>query len=927
MVCSTTGHEPLSFYAFDALWRGTSMEYHDGAQAPYQGHLGRTAQTSVLISSAAGPVFPASVYTGINIQTHPELRQRLIDGTLNVVECPFDDGRIYDLAISVIYHDEKRRLFVLVIPETLRHEEFKRRSALLEELAREREVLPNYVRNFHTIFEPSRLIALEEAADRAAEAGQPQAPTPQDSSEVGEATVITTTAPSGPSEAEEALQAELETLKSELAGQRESLNEARAELERAQRALENSQSGVQEEQEAIARDRQQLNEVASRVERASARVQDTRTRLEEERTRLEEERAMLEEARRALQVQELNLEQERLRLEQGAQSSNAEEATQVVTDDQFIEVMNPSVAPTPPGAASLRDTGSEPARRPEPARHQLVRATPAELPGNFDAAADGELVFVRETSDLVQVGYSLSDERVATYEDAAEVRFFFQLHDVDGVPVMALTLAAFDASGELLDAVGAPLADGGDTERAILDTLARDQHVSLVIYGEQGSPAISWEGGAPIAANIAWARERARAWRDAFNGDDSEARAAIALGEVELVGQMRHPFVDGRFSRIDSASEAMLAAGVVGYWSRSEQVAYLVGNRAFPLSLFREIQKRVARQALHWGIALGDELQQVAIDESIITDRISLTQRLLASFAELCVGVRPNDLDPIQQWENWDALIQLAQSHGVTPEPDVLELAELSLKRAQDYEDMLDAEDESLEAEAIDLDDDEILEIVEESEVDQVIIEHTVPASGTTYILVDTARIEDLPVMEKARRGDLQARLGDPAGRLEVAQVLVERFSPHALSDVLEASENMSSVERDALARFMEARAERLTAHLSNLLPTAGAAATLIIARTLVKAGHTDAINALLKALGDEHQCGNPAELASALAGFGDALVDPLSRAIKSSPEDEHLALALAHLEAARPGTLDALSSDRSKHLRRAAKRARQFAG
>lgn len=904
------------------------MEHQDGAQAPYQGHLGRTAQTSVLISSAAGPVFPASVYTGINTQTHPELRQRLIDGTLNVVECPFDEGRIYDLAISVIYHDEKRRLFVLVIPETLRHEEFKRRSALLEELAREREVLPNYVRNFHTIFEPARLIALEEAADRALEAGQTQAPTPQDASEVGEATVITTIPEAGPSEAEEALKVELEALKSELAGQRESLEEARAELERAQRELESSKSGFEEEQEAIARDREQLNEVASRVERDSERVQETRARLEEERTRLEEERAMLEEARRALQVQELNLEQERLRLEQGAQGSNAEEATQVVTDDQFIEVMNPSTAPTPPGASGLRDTGSERARRPEPARHQLVRATPAELPEDFDAAAGGELVFVRETSDLVQVGYSLSDERVATF-DAADVRFFFQLHDVDGVPVMALTLAAFDASGDLLDAVGAPLADVEDHERAILDTLARDQHVSLVIYGEAGSPSISWEGGAPIAANIAWARERARAWREAFNGDDSEARAAIALGEVELVGQMRHPFVDGRFSRIDSASEAMLAAGVVGYWSRSEQVAYLVGNRAFPLSHFREIQKRVARQALNWGIALGDELQQVAIDESIITDRISLTQRLLASFAELCVGVRPNDLDPIQQWENWDALIQLAQSHGVTPEPDVLELAELSLKRAQDYEEMLDAEDDSVEAEAIDLDDDEVLEIVEESEVDldELIIEHTVSASGTTYFLVDTALIEDLPAMEKAKRSDLQSRLGDPAGRLEVAQVLVERFSPDALSDVLEESEKMSSAERDALARFLEARAERLTAHLTNLLPTAGAAATLIIARALVKGEHTDAVDALLNALGDEHQRGNPAELASALAGFGDALVDPLSRAIKSSPEDEHLALALAHLDAARPGTLDALSSDRSKHLRRAAKRARQLAG
>jgi len=155
----------------------------------------------------------------------------------------------------------------------------------------------------------------------------------------------------------------------------------------------------------------------------------------------------------------------------------------------------------------------------------------------------------------------------------------------------------------------------------------------------------------------------------------------------------------------------------------------------------------------------------------------------------------------------------------------------------------------------------------------------------------------------------------------------VERFAPDALSAVIDATEAMGTAECDALARFMEVRADKLARHLSNLLPTAGASATLIIARTLAAAGQNDAIPTLLNALRDTHQQGDPRALADVLAGFGDALVEPLSRAIKSNPDDEHLTLALVRLNHVRPDTLDQLAGDRSKHLRRAAKRARQQVG
>ena len=145
----------------------------------YQGRLGRTSKTSVLISSRTGPIFPASVHTSVNVTEDPELREELLAGQLNRVACPFEPGRTYDLAIPLRYHDEERRLFVLLIPEALRHEEFKHRSEMLQELAKEREVLPEYVRSFHTVFSLEQLTALLEAPEPAApELAAPAEPEP-----------------------------------------------------------------------------------------------------------------------------------------------------------------------------------------------------------------------------------------------------------------------------------------------------------------------------------------------------------------------------------------------------------------------------------------------------------------------------------------------------------------------------------------------------------------------------------------------------------------------------------------------------------------------------------------------------------------------------------------------------------------------------
>ena len=883
--------------------------------------LGKTATRAIQVSGADGTIFRAEVYTCVNVTDNPELRQDLFDGTLNVVTG--SDGDVYRPALPVIYHDPKAQIFALIIPEALRHEELRLRAELLDALAEYPDELPAYIHRVHAIFDPDQLSELASAAGPGAEAGP------------NEATVITE-APTAPS-SEEAnkLRGQLEKKESEMQAMErarrdleEELLQLKDELEELKGAADGAaQQGaggdaLEEERRKLAIDREQLEEVASRIERDSARVEEAMTDIQRQRVELEEERNALKEERRKLQVQELNLEQEKLRLKAEGQASFADgdkpyanEATQVVTADQFIEVVDAEESEEGIEAQAVSDSelvADSPAPvRPEPTSVTFVSYESEEIFETFDdVAADGKDYFVEATADLIVAGFRLDEDRALSFLDG-ESRFLFQLHEVNGTPLIALTLAIFDDEGQCVDAVAAPMADATPQERALLDQLAQDLRLHLAVYDESGERIASWEAGAPIRRNIGWARQRLRQWREeAGDGTAQTAAAArLAAGEVDVVGSMRHPFEAQRFTDFDGASDVKLAVSIVGYWSQPEQFDYLVGNRAFPLETFQKIQKRVVRQALHWGIAPGEALRQVAIDEAIILDNVSLVQRLLSNFAEVCVGLRPNDLDPLEQWENWNTLIEVAQRFNVTPDPDVLELAEVSLKRAEEYDEVFDADD--------------FADNLREGSGERI----KAHQGDVTYFLPEgyDHGEEGFDHMMSADLDRLVQLLDDDERRLMAAQALLEKSGAGAVSDVLEASEKMSAVEAEALSKFVEARADGLEASLIQALNGAGSSATLVITRALVSVENAAAMPRLLDAIRDTDKQGDLDALATALAGYGDKLLPPLTRVLKKNPDDPALLAALAALEGVRRGTLDELAGERSKDLQKAADRARQL--
>ena len=864
---------------FDAQKKGPFM-----AQTPRpkplsqsSNSLGQTEQKSIQITGDDGFVFSATVYTCVNVSQDPQLRGPLEKGVLNEVSSPVDEARSYRPAIPVILHDEEQELFALFIPEGLRHREFECRTRLLERLANHDDIIPEYMRCFDVIFDPSQLSALVEARKASqttqADAGEPADPAPS------------------------------------------------AELE--------------EQRQQLKVDREQLEEVASRVERDSARVDEARGEIEEERAELEQLRQEIEEEKRKLQVQELNLEQERLRLKndgpKDGDKPHANEATQVVTDDQFIEVVEEeeeeevAVDDLMAGATDMIDARS---RRPQPTVRSFEEFDGDDIFDDFaDAQSDDKDWFLANMKDLALVGYRVSDERAEKFIDG-KLEFLFQLHDVDGVPVMALTLACFDDDGDCIEAVTAPLIDQREEERSILDKIARDLHIHLALYSSDGEKVGSWEAGAPMRRNIGWARQRLRQWRDEA-ADIEEAQGAaerLASGNVELVGSMRHPFETQNFVEFQGASDVKLAVGIVGYWSGAEQFEYLIGNRSFSLGKFLEIQKRVVRQALHWGIAPGEALSQLAIKESIILDLASMTQRLLTNFAEVCVGLRANDLDPLEQWENWDALIELSKQQGITPDPDVLELAEVSLNRAEQYEESFEEEEQSIdEGAAVAADESSSTAPFSAAQVEPLTTVHRSGRSGVTYFFPTSQADEDVGDLESMDRQSLGALLDDPTRRLAAAQVLLDKSGARAIADVLAITDEMPEPEVAALARFTGARADGLEGALMQFLDSAGVSATFVIAWALASIGSTAALPRLLAAVRDPKRRAGQVALASCLALFGDNLVPPLSRALKDAPEDKSLLAVLAALEEVRPGTLKELSRDRNAALKKAARGAQQL--
>ncbi|HVQ27819.1 MAG TPA: CpXC domain-containing protein, partial [Planctomycetota bacterium] len=132
----------------------------------YGGAWGRTRTEALHVTCPCGTLYAADVHRSINATRDPALGARLREGALGETRCP-DCGATTRVEVSVIYHDELRRLFLLVLPDGLRHRELEERADLYLALAREKGfAVPGYVRDFRAVFAgPELQRALEPPGD------------------------------------------------------------------------------------------------------------------------------------------------------------------------------------------------------------------------------------------------------------------------------------------------------------------------------------------------------------------------------------------------------------------------------------------------------------------------------------------------------------------------------------------------------------------------------------------------------------------------------------------------------------------------------------------------------------------------------------------------------------------------------------------
>ncbi len=121
--------------------------------APFAGMLGRTRNEAVQVLMPDGALRSLSVYTGIDASADPALAALARAGTLHHVA----DG--VELALPFTYHDPAARVFVLVIPEGLRHRALALRADAMAKLAADTQfAVPAYVRDVELVVGAHELV-------------------------------------------------------------------------------------------------------------------------------------------------------------------------------------------------------------------------------------------------------------------------------------------------------------------------------------------------------------------------------------------------------------------------------------------------------------------------------------------------------------------------------------------------------------------------------------------------------------------------------------------------------------------------------------------------------------------------------------------------------------------------------------------------
>ncbi len=315
---------------------------------------------------------------------------------------------------------------------------------------------------------------------------------------------------------------------------------------------------------------------------------------------------------------------------------------------------------------------------------------PARRPAGpvFDAArAAGGDRYVFTEAGRIHAAARLAEDRARGFEEG-DAALWFQVHTTPAGPLVDLLLVrseGTEATSEVVDHVAFVLEPGAPAHEAVLDALEADFDVEVAFHGPDGEFHGRRRFRLPLEPNVRAAREALAEHARRLKGrpDFAGARRAFEADEFDRVGRLRHNFREDSFSFVRTAAEARLALGILSYWSAPERRDYLVRVRSFPLPWFDSMSRRVLEAAVHFGLAMDPHLRQRALDLGLAESSSALVRLCLAHFAEVSLNLRPNELDPLDAWDNWEALLAHAEELEVRVDEEIEELAALALERAR----------------------------------------------------------------------------------------------------------------------------------------------------------------------------------------------------------------------------------------------------
>lgn len=437
--------------------------------------------------------------------------------------------------------------------------------------------------------------------------------------------------------------------------------------------------------------------------------------------------------------------------------------------------------------------------------------------------------YVHLRDGMVHAAVRLAAERAAAFETGmGELRF--QLHQPEPGPVLALLLCRIGDAGEVEDHVLWVLEHETPAHEAVLGALQQSFAVEVAFHRPDGTFHGRRVFRSPLEANVASARKAVARIEGEQLWDRGAARRAVSAPEYDRLGRLKHNFHRESFADVRSAADARLALGILAYWSAPERRDYLLRIKAFPEPWFETMVRRILDAALSFGLAMEPHLRQRALDLGLAESSSALVRRSLANFAEVNLNLKPSELDPLDIWDNWEALLAHAEELDLRVDEEIEELAAQAMDRAREAAQTLDpieinADDESIELEEV----------------------------------ADLSDLSDV---------DLVTLLQDPAHRLDAALGLLHRGEAVYVQTVFDAIKVMNRDEllrvvpaalamgpafeqsfltglrsrrvslRLASALFLaEIRSERAAAPVLALIPRAGASEWPILARAAARMG------------------------------------------------------------------------------------------